>query len=187
VPRALLLMASAAMNGRSAAASSSIRSSRASVNGMQWQYLNSVRQLLVGNEDLAFRDAFEKCTRPCMNRHPIFLSGHETRFSPLDHLNIMVIRLPDEQFSLHLMLTQAMLGFLPDAPRNKLYVDPLLPEWLPDITIRDLRVGRHKFDIRFWREGERTEFEVLNGDASLVERCEVGVKAAQLRDRTEPI
>ena len=34
------------------------------------------------------------------------------------------------------MLTQAMLGFLPDAPRNKLYVDPLLPEWLPDLTIK---------------------------------------------------
>ena len=34
------------------------------------------------------------------------------------------------------MLTQAMLGFLPDAPRNKLYVDPLLPDWLPDFTIR---------------------------------------------------
>jgi glycogen debranching enzyme len=26
------------------------------------------------------------------------------------------------------MLTQAMLGVLPDAPRNKLYVDPLLPD-----------------------------------------------------------
>jgi hypothetical protein len=38
------------------------------------------------------------------------------------------------------ILTQAMLGFLPDAPRNKLYVDPLLPDWLPDITIRDLRL-----------------------------------------------
>jgi hypothetical protein len=85
------------------------------------------------------------------------------------------------------MLTQAMLGFLPDAPRNKLYVDPLLPEWLPDITIRDLRMGRHKFDIRFWREGEQTEFEVLNGNASLVERCEGGAKAAQLKDRFEPI
>ncbi|MGA7384943.1 MAG: glycogen debranching N-terminal domain-containing protein [Methylocella sp.] len=85
------------------------------------------------------------------------------------------------------MLTQAMLGFLPDAPRNKLYVDPLLPEWLPDITICDLRVGRHKFDIRFWRGGERTEFEVLNGDAKLVERCEVGAKIAQLRTGSEPI
>jgi hypothetical protein len=58
----------------------------------------------------------------------------------------------------------------PDAPRNKLYVDPLLPDWLPDITIRDLRLGPHKFDIRFWREGEQTEFEVLDGNANLVER-----------------
>jgi hypothetical protein len=80
-----------------------------------------------------------------------------------------------------------MLGFLPDAPRNKLYVDPLLPDWLPDITISDLRLGRHKFDIRFWREGERTEFEVLNGESSFVERCEMGTKAAQLKDRTDPI
>ena len=85
------------------------------------------------------------------------------------------------------MLTQAMLGFLPDAPRNKLYVDPLLPDWLPDITIRDLRLGRHKFDIRFWREGAQTEFEVLNGNAKLVERCEMGAKVAQLKDRSEPI
>jgi len=85
------------------------------------------------------------------------------------------------------MLTQAMLGFLPDAPRNKLYVDPLLPDWLPDITISDLRLGQHKFDIRFWREGERTEFEVLNGESSFVERCEMGAKAAQLKDRTDPI
>jgi hypothetical protein len=63
----------------------------------------------------------------------------------------------------------------------------LLPDWLPDITIRDLRLGRHKFDIRFWREGTQTEFEVLKGNAKLVERCDVGAKAAQLRDRTEPI
>jgi hypothetical protein len=29
----------------------------------------------------------------------------------------------------------ALLGFLPDAPRNKLYVDPFLPAWLPDLTV----------------------------------------------------
>jgi hypothetical protein len=50
------------------------------------------------------------------------------------------------------MLTQAMLGFLPDAPHNKLYVDPWLPPWLPDLRILGLRVGRHKLDIRFRRE-----------------------------------
>lgn len=85
------------------------------------------------------------------------------------------------------MLTQAMLGLLPDAPRNKLYIDPLLPEWLPDLTVRDLRLGKHKFDIRFWREGERTDFEVLNGNASLVERCDAGAKATELLACADPI
>src|ERR1700731_5020009 len=44
------------------------------MDGMGWQYLKSVRQLLVGKEDSALRDAFEKCTRPCMRRHQIVLS-----------------------------------------------------------------------------------------------------------------
>src|SRR5271165_2311177 len=74
------------------------------------------------------------------------------------------------------MLTQALLGFMPDAPRNKLYVDPSLPAWLPDLTVRDLRVGKHKLDIRFWREGEQTAFEVIKGDPGLVERCGMGSK-----------
>lgn len=85
------------------------------------------------------------------------------------------------------MLTQALLGFLPDAPRNKLYVDPSLPRWLPDLTVQDLRVGRHKLDIRFWREGEETAFEVTRGDPELVERCDLAAKIAQLRTASDPI
>src|SRR5262249_54256334 len=78
------------------------------------------------------------------------------------------------------MLTQALLGFLPDAPRNKLYVDPSLPYWLPDLTVRDLRIGKHKLDIRFWAEDDATAFEVIKGDPKLVERCDITSKAAQL-------
>jgi len=66
------------------------------------------------------------------------------------------------------MLTQALLGFLPDAPRNKLCVDPSLPKWLPDLTTYDLGVGKHKVNIRFWREDEQTDFEVIKGDPKLV-------------------
>jgi hypothetical protein len=73
------------------------------------------------------------------------------------------------------------LGFLPDAPRNKLYVDPWFPEWLPDLTMRNLRIGRHKLDIRFWREDARTEFEVIKGEPDLVERCDIASKIAELR------
>ena len=77
-------------------------------------------------------------------------------------------------------LMQAMLGFMPDAPRGKLYVDPLLPAWLPDLTVLDLRVGRHRFDIRFWRDGEETQFEVLKGDPKAVERSSFGAQFQQL-------
>jgi glycogen debranching enzyme len=85
------------------------------------------------------------------------------------------------------MLTQALLGFLPDAPRNKLYVDPSLPAWLPDLTVRDLRIGNHKLDIRFWTEGGQTAFDVIKGDPKykVVERCDIASKAAQLRGASD--
>jgi glycogen debranching enzyme len=66
-------------------------------------------------------------------------------------------------------LLQAMLGIQPDAPNEKLYVDPDLPDWLPDITLYDLRVGRRHLDIAFRREGEATVFEVIKGDKHVVE------------------
>jgi glycogen debranching enzyme len=72
-------------------------------------------------------------------------------------------------------LMHAILGIVPDAPRGKLYVDPLLPAWLPDLTLLDLRVGRRRFDIRFWRDGEQTQFEVLKGDPKAVVRSSFGV------------
>ena len=79
------------------------------------------------------------------------------------------------------MLTQALLGFLPDAPRNKLYVDPSLPAWLPDLTVHDLRIGKHMLDIRFWREGAQTAFDVIKGDRELVERRDIASKGVGLR------
>lgn len=76
-------------------------------------------------------------------------------------------------------LLQAILGFMPDAPRGKLYVDPLLPAWLPDLTVLDLHIGRHRFDIRFWREDGETQFEVLQGDPQAVERGSFGAQFKQ--------
>ena len=75
-------------------------------------------------------------------------------------------------------LMQAMLGFVPDAARGKLRVDPWLPEWLPNLTVLDLRVGAHQFDIRFYRDGNETQFEVLRGDARAVERSSFGAQIA---------
>ena len=75
---------------------------------------------------------------------------------------------------------QAILGFRPDAPRGKLHIDPLLPEWLPDLTVLDLRLGGHRFDIQFWRDGDETQFEVLRGDPKAVERSRFGAQFEQL-------
>jgi glycogen debranching enzyme len=71
------------------------------------------------------------------------------------------------------MLLQAMLGLQQDAPRGKLYVDPALPDWLPDVTLTDLRLGRRRFNIRFWREGNDTIFNVLRGSRDAVERTTI--------------
>jgi hypothetical protein len=66
------------------------------------------------------------------------------------------------------MLLQAMLGLQQDAPRGKLYVDPVLPDWLPDVTLIDLRLGRRRFDIRFWRDSDKTRWKVLKGNHDAV-------------------
>lgn len=70
------------------------------------------------------------------------------------------------------MLLQAMLGLQQDAPRGKLYVDPALPDWLPDVTLTDLRLGPRRFNIRFWREGKETFFRVLKGEQDAIELSE---------------
>jgi hypothetical protein len=48
--------------------------------------------------------------------------------------------------------------------------------------VRDLRIGKHRLDIRFWREVDKTAFEVISGDPKLVERCAIASKAAELRN-----
>ncbi len=67
-------------------------------------------------------------------------------------------------------LLQAMLGLEPDAPHGRLYIDPHLPDWLPDLTVADLRVGAQTFELRFQRVGEATEFAVIRGDPHAVAR-----------------
>ena len=69
------------------------------------------------------------------------------------------------------MLMQALLGYQPDAPNGRLLIDPYLPEWLSEITLRDVPLGKMFFDLRISREREETWFEVLKGDASAVQRA----------------
>ena len=56
---------------------------------------------------------------------------------------------------------QTIFGLRADAPHAHFYVAPSLPHWLPDITLEGLRVGDCSLDLRFWREGDRSRWEVL--------------------------
>jgi glycogen debranching enzyme len=60
------------------------------------------------------------------------------------------------------LLVQALLGLYPYAPLNMLLLDPHLPEWLPELTLGNLRVGDAVATIHFSRRNDGTSaYEVL--------------------------
>ena len=67
-------------------------------------------------------------------------------------------------------LLQAIVGFQPDAPHGALYLDPWLPDWMPDLLLLDLRLGGWTFDLKFERCGGETSVTVLRGPAERIVR-----------------
>ncbi len=67
-------------------------------------------------------------------------------------------------------LVQALVGLQPDAAAGKLYVNPHLPHWLPDLELHDIDVGDLQFDLRFAHGEGGDGFEVLRGPADRVVR-----------------
>jgi glycogen debranching enzyme len=60
-------------------------------------------------------------------------------------------------------MVQAMLGLYPYAPLKILLLDPHLPPWLPELTLRNLHVGQAVVAIRFYRERDgSTNYHVLD-------------------------
>ena len=64
---------------------------------------------------------------------------------------------------------QAIIGFQPNAPDGRLYIDPKLPDWMPELALKNLRVCKNRLDIHFWRVGAATHWSVSRGGACLVE------------------
>ncbi|HUO86767.1 MAG TPA: glycogen debranching N-terminal domain-containing protein, partial [Thermoanaerobaculia bacterium] len=66
------------------------------------------------------------------------------------------------------LLVQSLLGLQPAAPLGTLGVSPALPDWLPEIELHGLRVGRGEVDLRFWRDRKgRSRFAVLRRSGRL--------------------
>jgi hypothetical protein len=62
-------------------------------------------------------------------------------------------------------MLETILGLRADAPHHRLYVNPTLPRWLPEITLQHLRIGPCSLTLRFWREGNLSRWQVLDRTA----------------------
>jgi glycogen debranching enzyme len=84
------------------------------------------------------------------------------------------------------LLIHSMLGFQPVAPLETLVVDPVLPTWLPELVVHDLRLAGATVTLRFWRDGAGSSHgEILQkrGTFRLVKQPPVESLTAGVVDR----
>jgi glycogen debranching enzyme len=66
------------------------------------------------------------------------------------------------------LLLQAMLGISADAPNGTLTVhEPLLPDWLGEVEVRNLRVGDSRIGLHFRADRGATAFSLLETSGSV--------------------
>jgi len=115
------------------------------------------------------RAQFELATLFDWNRLPECLSGH-ARDADHPFPAIYPAANSPQAWSVSTVLTllQAMLGLQPYAPLHMLFIDPQLPDWLPEITLRNLRIADAVVTLRFYRTGRGTSaYQVLDRRGTL--------------------
>lgn len=66
------------------------------------------------------------------------------------------------------LVVQSLLGLVPLAPYEVLVVDPALPDWIPELTLHDLRVGSAQVTLRFWRRADgSSDYELVSKHGTL--------------------
>lgn len=60
-----------------------------------------------------------------------------------------------------LLIAQLFLGIVPDASGGRIFLSPYLPEWLPYLDIKGIRLGIEKIDIRISNRGGETVVDNL--------------------------
>jgi len=68
-------------------------------------------------------------------------------------------------------LISTILGLVADAPARRLYIQPVLPDWLPDLQLTNLNVGDARIDLDFWRIADRTHWKIVSqvGELAVIE------------------
>jgi glycogen debranching enzyme len=102
-------------------------------------------------------------------RLPEALGGHGCDETPVPTLYPRANSPQAWSASAVLLVLQALLGLYPFAPAKALaLVRPRLPEWLPEVTLRGVRVGEAEVSLRFTRRADGgADHEVLERRGTL--------------------
>lgn len=139
-------------------------------NGSVWPHDNGIiamgfkRYGFASEAAMIARDISEAASYFVFYRLPELYAGmqREQKAFPVQYLGANVPQAWAAGSVFHLL--QAILGLNAVAHKRTLYVDPVLPQWLPDITLHNLRVGASTVTLRFWTENSASRFEVLSAE-----------------------
>jgi len=144
-------------------------------NGSVWPHDNGIiamgfkRYGFASEAAMIARDISEAASYFAFNRLPELYAGikREQGTFPVQYLGANVPQAWAAGSVFHLL--RAILGLHADAHKKTLYVSPVLPRWLPEITLHNLRVGTTTVTIRFWREREedQSRYDVLSSSAEI--------------------
>jgi glycogen debranching enzyme len=137
-------------------------------NGSVWPHDNALVALglgLYGHRAEASRiltGLYEACVHMESSRLPELFCGME-RLTGMQPVLYPVSCTPQAWASAAVfMLLQGTLGLFPEAPAGVLHVrDPVLPDFLRDIMISGLRIGRSEVALQFRRHRDRTLVNLL--------------------------
>jgi glycogen debranching enzyme len=126
--------------------------------------LGCMRYGLWDHVALIARSQFEAATLFDFYRLPEVFSGHpRDRDHPFPALYPQANSPQAWSASAIFCLLQSMLGLYPYAPLRLLLVDPHLPDWLPEITLENLRVGDASVTVRFFRTATgTTDYRIID-------------------------
>jgi glycogen debranching enzyme len=137
-------------------------------NGSLWPHDNALVALGFGlygwrAEAGAVLDGlYEACAQMESNRLPELFCGMQ-RTSGMRPVLYPVSCAPQAWASgAFFMLLQAVLGLFPEAPSGVLHVrNPVLPHFIRDLTLTNLRIGRSRVSLQFRRHRDRTLVNLL--------------------------
>ena len=149
-------------------------------NGSVWPHDNGIiamgfkRYGFANEAAMIARDISEAGSYFAFNRLPELYAGikREEGTFPVQYVGANVPQAWAAGSVFHLL--QAILGVHADAHKKTLYLDPVLPRWLPEITLHNLRVGATAVSIHFWREGNQSRYEVLFSSGEIQVKAGIG-------------